>query len=66
MSEAKRVEAVFEEGEAFEVDFGEFEEHLSDESEGFEENSEEDLEDNSRGFRHCKHRTDKALEEQLI
>ncbi|MFI5383475.1 MAG: excinuclease ABC subunit UvrA, partial [Methanosarcina thermophila] len=66
MSEAKPVEAVFEEGEAFEVDFEEFEEDLSDESEGFEENSEEDLEDNSRGFRHCKHRTDKALEEQLI
>ena len=48
MSEAKPVEAVFEEGEAFEVDFEEFEEDLSDESEGFEENSEEDLEDNSR------------------
>jgi len=66
MSEAEPVEAIFEEGETFEVDFEEFEDDLNDESEGFEENSEEDLEDNSRGFRRCKHRTEKALEEQLI
>ncbi len=72
MSEEEPVDFVFEEGESFEEESEEdeseeFENDTDDEdSKCLEEDFDKDLNEDSRGFKHSKHGTDKTLEEHLI
>ena len=61
VSGAEASEAVFEENEVFDTDYGEFEEDISEESEDSEDS--EGSENESKEF---KHRVAKVFEEQII
>lgn len=61
VSGAEAIEAVFEENEVFDTDYGEFEEDISEESEDSEDS--EGSENESKEF---KHRVAKVFEEQII